>query len=245
MYHHHCIVLKEVDSTNNYANRLIVEGKGPEGTVVLSGFQNHGRGQAGNRWESAPGMNLLASFILHPGFLPPNRQFYLSKLVSLAVFDWLSEQIPDVAVKWPNDIYAGKKKIAGILLETNVLGNRLHSAVAGIGLNLNQTAFDRDLPNPVALKQLTGCDYDPVIVASAIREKLFSWYEHLKSGSLTEIDSAYRQRLFLANTWASFRKGDAIWQARICGIGEYGQLQLEDRQGQRTEHFFKEIEYVL
>ncbi len=107
------ITLTEVDSTNNYANRLISEGSAENGSVVVSHYQKSGRGQRGNSWESAPGKNLLASIIVFPQFLPAAQQFYLSKIISLTIYDWLSTHVQDVSIKWPNDIFVGKRKLQG------------------------------------------------------------------------------------------------------------------------------------
>jgi len=240
-----CIVLNETDSTNNYANRLIAAGKAVEGTVVLSHFQQQGRGQRGNRWESAPGENMLASIILFPRFLPAGRQFYLSKIISLALVDWLKPKVNGVSIKWPNDIYVANGKIAGILIETSIQGNYFHSAVAGIGMNLNQLVFSRELPNPVSLKKLTGKEFDPETTTGEVRDIFRRWYQKLKDGLTEEIDACYLGNLFRKNEWAQFRKNETLFEARILGIAEYGQLLLEDRAGNQSSYMFKEIEFVI
>lgn len=238
-------VLGETDSTNNYANRLISAGKAAEGAVVLSYFQVQGRGQRGNSWESAPGENMLASIILFPKFLPAGSQFYLSKITSLALVEWLQNKVAGISIKWPNDIYVGNRKIAGILIETSVQGNYFHSAVIGIGLNLNQLDFPKALPNPVSLRKLTGMKFDPEKVATEIRDILMKWYQKLQAGFADEIDFRYLENLFRRNEWARFRKGEKELEARILGTGKYGQLILEDRYGIQSAYMFKEIEFVI
>lgn len=238
-------VLGETDSTNNYANRLITAGKAVEGAVVLSYFQKQGRGQRGNNWESARGENMLASIILFPKFLPAGNQFYLSKITSLALVDWLRDKVAGVSVKWPNDIYVGNRKIAGILIETSIQGNYFHSAVIGIGLNLNQLEFSKELPNPVSLKKLTGMEWNPEETACEVRDILMDWYQKLQAGYVDEIDARYHENLFRRNEWARFRKGEKEMEARIIGTGEYGQLLLEDRAGIQSAYMFKEIEFVI
>ena len=109
------IFRSEVESTNNYAMQL-VQDKAGEGTVVLTHYQNRGRGQCGNYWESEAQKNLLFSFILYPVFLEVDKQFYLSKIISIALTQVLEKYIDNVSIKWPNDIYAGEKKITGILI---------------------------------------------------------------------------------------------------------------------------------
>jgi BirA family transcriptional regulator, biotin operon repressor / biotin---[acetyl-CoA-carboxylase] ligase len=129
------IFLNEVESTNNYANQLVLSKAAEHGTVVLAQYQKKGRGQQGNFWESEFGKNMLASFIIFPQFLIAAKQFYISKIVSLALVDFLKTETNEVSVKWPNDIYIQNKKIAGILIENSVKGVNVSSSIIGIGLN--------------------------------------------------------------------------------------------------------------
>ena len=117
------IYLKEVESTNNYANKLILSDTAEDGTVVLAQHQTGGKGQLGNSWESEAGKNLLMSIIWFPRFLPAGQQFLISKVVSLAITDFLQNEIQNSTIKWPNDIYIDNRKLAGILIENSVKGN--------------------------------------------------------------------------------------------------------------------------
>lgn len=239
------IVLNETESTNNYANQLILSDAAEEGTVVLTQFQLKGKGQLGNHWESEAGRNLLASIILFPNFLNAGRQFLLSKLISLALLEFLQDEIEDVSIKWPNDIYVGNKKIAGILIENKIKGTNLYSSVLGVGLNLNQVNFYSDAPNPVSLQQITGKEYNTRKVLERILEIFFNWYERLNEGNLHEVDLAYYAQLLRRGKWEKYIADGVGFEARISGIGEFGQLQLENRSGKRLEFMFKEVEFIL
>ena len=239
------IFLTEVESTNNYANQLVLSKAAEHGTVVLAQYQKKGRGQQKNNWESEFGKNMLASFILFPQFLTAAKQFYLSKIASLALVDFLKTETNEVSVKWPNDIYFQNKKIAGVLIENSVKGNNVSSAIIGIGLNLNQEKFITDAPNPVSLKLISGKDYIVESVADQIREYFFIWYDKLQAGRFNEIDTTYYSQLFRANEWALFAKQGIQFDARICGIGDFGQLILEERNGSLSEFMFKEVEFVI
>ena len=238
------IVLNEVESTNNYAKQLILS-NAEEGTVVLARFQKNGRGQQGNQWESEAGKNMLATVILYPRFLNGGKQFAISKIVSLSLVEFLKNKTDDVSIKWPNDIYVGNKKIAGILIENTINGNNLFSSVLGIGLNLNQVRFLSDAPNPISLKQITGNEYDLETVASEILGSILNWYEKIEAGNFSEIDSAYFSQLFRSGEWGKYSKDGNFFEAKITGIGEFGQLQLEKRDGTVDEFMFKEVEFVL
>ena len=239
------IFLTEVESTNNYANQLVLSKAAEHGTVVLAQYQNKGKGQQGNSWESEPGKNLLASIILFPDFLSAAKQFYLSKIASLSIVDFLKTETNGIAIKWPNDIYIQHKKVAGILIENAIKGQNLSSSIIGIGLNLNQELFETDAPNPVSLKQVLAKDYDIENVAETIYDNMFHWYQILKNGDFDEIDSAYFNQLYRANEWAMFAKQGVQFEARINGIGEFGQLILVQRNGSVSEYMFKEVEFVI
>lgn len=238
------VALTEVGSTNNYATQMVSD-KPEECTVVLAQFQNNGRGQHGNYWESEYGKNLLMSVILYPGFLPAEKQFYISKIVSLALVHTLDCKVKDLSIKWPNDIYIGNKKVAGILIENAIKGAHLDYSIVGIGLNLNQEEFVSDAPNPVSLKMLTGENYNINEVVEEFINAFKDWYEILKRGELSAIDAAYLYRLFGRNEWRTYRSEDTEFEARIAGIGDYGKLQLQDRSGNIREFMFKEVEFVF
>jgi len=238
------IILPRTDSSNNYAMELIKSNRAVHGTVVLAHWQEKGRGHRGNSWKSDPGKNILFSIILFPQFLKAEKQFYLSKIASLAIADLLKDKTAGISIKWPNDIYAGDRKISGILIENMVQGTNIYASVAGIGLNVNQTDFGSDLPNPVSLKSLTGEEYSVEDLADRLIKIFFEWYDILQSGSLAQIDSDYLDSLYLKGEWAYFIKEGKQFEARITGIGEYGQLITEDRSGHTSEHLFKEIEFV-
>lgn len=245
MINKNIIFLTEVESTNNYANQLVLSKAAVEGTVVLAQHQKKGKGQQGNRWESEDGKNLLASIILFPEFLSAGKQFYLSKIASLAIVDFLKSEITNICIKWPNDIYVQDKKVAGILIENAVKGQNISSAIIGIGLNLNQELFISDAPNPVSLKQITGKDYDVKKITEQILKHIDVWYGKLENGCFNEIDLAYFSLLFRANKWALFAENGKQFEAKITGIGKFGQLILEYRNGLSAEYMFKEVEFVI
>lgn len=239
------IFLNSVDSTNNYANQLILSNAAEDGTVVMAQFQEKGRGLAGNSWESETGKNLLTSIILYPKFLPAGKQFHISKAISLSILEFLKKETDGVSIKWPNDVYVKDKKIAGILIENSIKGNHLFSSIIGIGLNLNQENFVTDAPNPVSLKQLTGNDYNCETVVFEIKKHFYHWYIKLQSGNFDEVNLTYFEHLYRKELWQTYSKQRDLFEGKIVGIGEFGQLQLEKRNGAIEEFMFKEVEFVI
>ena len=146
------IRLNRVNSTNKYAVEMIAKSKPIEGTVISASFQYEGRGQIGRFWESEAEKNITCSTILRPDFLEASDQFQLNIAISLALHDFISHFLDnkDVKIKWPNDIYVGDKKIAGILLQNSLIGKKVNSTIVGTGININQTEFSGDVPNPTS-----------------------------------------------------------------------------------------------
>ena len=138
------IRLDTVNSTNTYATNQLAKSRLPEGTAIVAAEQTQGRGYSGNQWKSEKGMNLLLSVVLYPVFLAPRQHFFLNQVASLAIAETLQAYLPvkDVKIKWPNDVFIGDKKAAGILIENSVKGNIIQHAVPGMGINVNQTEFD-------------------------------------------------------------------------------------------------------
>jgi len=144
-----------LDSTNLKLKELTKNETLPELSVVMARKQTKGRGQLGNSWESEAGKNLTFSILIKPLFIQIHQQFCITQLVTLALMDILKPLYNNVSIKWPNDIYADNKKMGGILIENNIKGNNINESFIGIGLNLNQTIFKSNAPNPISLCQLT------------------------------------------------------------------------------------------
>ncbi len=231
----------EIDSTNKYAEKLINSGSVPEGSVFYTHNQTSGIGQAGNTWESEPRKNLTASMILYPVFLHPAHQFYLTMVVSLAVLDTVDFFLHDTtaSVKWPNDIYCGNRKIAGILIKNQVMGNEISSAIAGLGLNINQTEFTT-APNATSLKLLAGNEYDIIVVLSKWHTHVAKYYDMLKSNR-KELYMQYLSKLYLKDVQADYLINGVRVTATITGIGLHGQLVLTDNSGKRYECGLKDV----
>ncbi len=224
------IVLNEVDSTNNYAKQLIAD-KAEGGTVVLAYCQKKGKGQQGNFWESESNKNLTFSLILYPNWLGAGKQFSISKIVSLALVKVLKNKVENVSIKWPNDIYVNDKKIAGILIENTIKGAAIDSTIIGVGLNVNQEIFLSDAPNPISLKQITGEKIEVEVLLNEFLTVFYSFINQLQIGTGQKIDDAYISNLFRKNEWSKYRKDGEEFEARIIGIGNFGQLKLEEKSG--------------
>jgi BirA family biotin operon repressor/biotin-[acetyl-CoA-carboxylase] ligase len=239
------IFSENIDSTNAYAYRLLKQGPLPEGTVIHTNYQSGGKGQKGHSWESEDSKNLLFSIVLFPDEIPAEDQFIISMTISLGIYDFLKTFISDCRIKWPNDIYAGYDKIAGILIENSISGNKIESTIAGIGLNINQEEFLSNAPNPVSLRMLTGKSYAPDIMLHKLVVKLDIRYKQLLSGKHSKIRKEYIESLFRLNEWESYKTESGVFYGRIISVTDAGRLQIEDRNLNIQEFSFKEIDFRL
>jgi BirA family biotin operon repressor/biotin-[acetyl-CoA-carboxylase] ligase len=241
------IRLRETLSTNNYLKDLIVSQRDIllEGTVVTADFQTKGRGQVGNFWESEDGKNLLVSVYFSPSHIEPANQFVLSELVSLAIVDFLEEEVSDISIKWPNDIYWKNQKLAGILIENELLGNRIIHSVIGIGLNVNQEKFLGSAPNPVSLALITGKQYDREELLHRLIERVYTFYMRVLRDEMPNIDNEYHAHLYRKEGFYLFQQQDEVFSARIVNVQANGQLVLQTQKGQLLKCSFKEVRFVL
>ena len=244
-----------VDSTNT---RLMADRDGlPDRTVYAALFQTAGRGQKGNRWYSRPGENLTFSILLKPEDLPAAEQFILSQIVALGLVDYLNDKGLAATIKWPNDIYAGDRKICGTLIEPVLADGRVTAAVAGIGLNVNQSEFDPSLPNPTSLSRLTGLGYDIRAELPKLLAFIFDRYGRIGSPyARNGFDAQYLEKLYRRGEWHDFeelpasdvpaeqRSGRRI-RARVLGIDPKSLLILEHADGTLHTYGSKEIKYLI
>jgi len=251
-------LIRWFDTTDSTNTRLMADKASlPDRSVYAALFQTAGRGQKGNRWESRPGENLTFSILLKPAFLPVTEQFLLSQIVALGLVDYLQDQGVTASVKWPNDIYAGDRKICGTLIENSLSEGRIASSVAGIGLNINQRLFDPSLPNPVSMSLLTGKSYDVKAELPRLLSAIFRYYDTIGSAyARNGFDAAYLQKLYRRGEWhffetmtaseipTQYRTGLRI-EARILGIDTEARLLLEHRDGTLHHYGFKEIKYLI
>jgi BirA family transcriptional regulator, biotin operon repressor / biotin---[acetyl-CoA-carboxylase] ligase len=239
------IHIENLPSTNTYATELLREGRAAEGTVIRADYQTSGRGNAGSKWESEEGKNLLISIILFPSFLFPDEQFLISMTIATGICDFLTAFTSGISVKWPNDIYIKDDKIAGILIENSLMGDNITHSVAGIGLNINQKKFPPELPNPVSLTLITAKEHD---ISGSMRDLigcLDKRYMSLIEGGNEKIRDDYNALLYRKGIWSWYSDNTGKFEGKLTGVDENGLLYVEKRSGQSQAYTFKEIGFIL
>lgn len=215
--------LPSCHSTNEVAQLLVKEGV-DEGTVVITDDQMAGKGQGSNLWHADLGMNLTFSMLLKPVFLKPNEQFQLTIAVSLAIKEALDEILPgNVLVKWPNDIYFKGKKISGILIENILRGNTFDACIIGVGLNVNQEKFPKDL-NATSIKIETQVDCDKNTLFNSILENTSRNYNTLLSVGSSALKKTYHSNLLGIGEERQYRANGREFTGVIQATDEYGRL---------------------
>ena len=238
------LFFENLPSTNTYASDLLKNTNLQEGTIIYTNYQPEGRGYSGTKWESEDGKNLLISILLFPSFINPEDQFSISMTISLGICDFLMRDIPDCFIKWPNDIYVNNDKIAGILIENSVSGNKIDFTIAGIGLNINQEKFLSNAPNPVSLCLLSGISYDLPACMNKLVTDLDKRYKQLITGNSSEIKKEYISKLYRLNEWSKFKDIRGNFTGRILTVGDYGRIKIEKQNREINEYSFKEIEFI-
>lgn len=240
------IRLKSIDSTNEYAAELVRNSKLPNGTVILANYQKNGKGHSGSVWQSKAGKNLLLSIIYYPQNLRIEEQFYLSKSVSLAISNFLiNAGLPSVSIKWPNDIYIEDKKVAGLLIENTLLKDQILYSIIGMGINLNQTNFPKEIPNPVSIKHYLKLDLDIEFILAQILEYIAKSIRKLENRDFEKMDRDYLDTLYRYEEWTEFLTGNKKLNGKIINVSPEGKLVIEFPGVGVKSYGFKEIEYVL
>jgi len=231
------------------------------GMACFAYEQTKGKGQRGKTWNSEKAANIILSVILNTSFLQLHQQFYLSAAIALAVHDFFSKYAgTETKIKWPNDIYWRDRKAGGILIETKVASNQETMdgrrltvgsrqitpwpwAVAGMGININQTVFAKSIKNPVSLKQITGKDFDSAALAKELCSFIEKRFFQLQKGNFKKLLKEYNRQLFKLNEKVKLKKANIVFNCFIKGVNEMGELLVD---GYSQDSFvWGEIEWVL
>lgn len=244
------IWLDKVDSTNDEANRNLSTAGNI--SVIAAKYQTAGRGQRGNVWKSAAGDNLTFTVTLKFGnvdfpSIEASRQFIVSQVASLSVLRFLSEYGVKASIKWPNDIYVGDNKICGILIEHHVAGGTLKSSIIGIGINLNQTVFPPEIPNPTSVRLECGKKVEPVRALECFMRCFVETAGDFSDEAMLSAEKSYIENMYRKDIESEFiRSCDGEhFRGIIRGVSEDARLVMEMSDGSFQKFAFKEISLSL
>lgn len=238
------IKLDAIDSTNTFLKELCQHKSVEDFTVVIAKNQTKGRGQMNAVWKSEAGKNLMFSVLVKFDSLQVENQFYISKAVSLAVYEVLSSVLsPQIYIKWPNDILAENKKIAGILIENSVKKTKVYQSIVGIGLNVNQDSFE-NLPFATSMKMISNTTFNLDELLDKLLQSIQKNIHLLNSNSFDEIAKKYISNLYKINKPTMFKNHlGNLFMGKIVGVSNAGKLKLLLENESVEEFGLKEISF--
>lgn len=222
-----------LDSTQRVARERARAGA-PEGTCVIAESQTAGRGRLGRTWHSPPGVNVYASIVLRPA-MAPSAVPQIALVAGLAVAAAIRDVPLPAALKWPNDVLVGGRKVAGILTELEAEIERVHFVIVGIGVNVNAppAAFPVELAErATSLAIAAGRHVD----RGAFMGRLLAAFEERHRRFLAEGFGALRSEWesYAALTGCAVRVsgGPQLVEGTVLGIDDAGALRLATPAGE-------------
>ena len=242
------IKLDAINSTNEYLKNYIQNNSIINTHAVYTFNQTKGKGQRGKVWLSEPEKNLAFSICFFPKSLKVNNQFNLNMTISLFLLNTLkSLKIPNLKIKWPNDILSGEKKICGILNEIKVKGNIIDNIIIGFGINVNQENFE-NLPNASSLKLIKNINYDLNGLVSLITQNLNN-YNYLNPKSESEIKSLtlnYNKNLYGTNAFNDFSDlNNNSFKGKVISVDRKGVIKVQKKDNSFHNFNFHEIQMIF
>lgn len=239
------IKLDATDSTNTYLKNLLLTGHVADFTVVVAKKQWVGRGQMGTQWDSEPGKNLTFSILKRHKNLATLEQFGITMVASLGILQALQAfQVPDLSIKWPNDILSGRYKICGILIENHTTGKNIQTSILGIGLNVNQEDFGQ-LPNVSSLKLLLGKSLEPDEILQEVLDRIRLLFTELQQGQGIQLRERYTNHLFRRGKPSTFINGEGEqFMGFIRGVSDAGRLLIALEGNTLREFDLKEVQLL-
>ena len=243
---HHLI---ETNSTNAWLMAKVREMRAmgkpvPDLFAVYADFQTAGRGAGTNTWHSTRGLNILTSICFDTG-LAATDQFVFNLWFATSTRYFLAKYIPEVLIKWPNDMYVHDRKLAGDLTEHSVSGSRLDFTIAGIGIDVNEKEFPEKIPNPTSLYLETGIEFDVETLMDEYLATLRECRPLLSIDHTAELRNEYLSHLYRLNEPHPYLINGQKIEGTIRDIDKFGQLVLELPDGSRKAYGFKEVGYVV
>lgn len=211
-------------------------------TIVWAESQFDGRGQRGSGWVSKAGESLTFSMLKRFTNIETDQQFYINLAVSIAVADALRDlKVPHVSVKWPNDIMSDSKKLCGILIENQLVAEKIATSVIGIGINVNNESFP-ELPGAGSIYQTTGIKFVLEDVFNVVLVNLQKQLHLLILGNFAKLKEEYEDRLFKKDMVSVFEDSNGVkYNGIIRGVAHSGRLIVETDSGILKKYSLKEI----
>lgn len=221
------IKLSAIDSTNDFLKELSKNDTLENFTTVVAEQQTKGKGQMGSSWVTEKGKNLIISTLIKDVVAKVDQVFHLNVAVSIAIIQVLETlTIPNLAIKWPNDIMSDDKKIAGILIENRFKSDATIESVVGIGLNVNQKDFNA-LPRASSLSIVANKEFELDLILEGIIEKIQANCEPIRNETTEKLWQIYLDYLFKKDVLMTFEdQHKSVYNGTILGVTQEGKLEV-------------------
>ena len=222
------IKLNAIDSTNRYLADYVSNIPLKDYAVVMAQYQSAGQGQRGSNWQSEKGKNLIISILKKNIKTKVQDQFEINMRISMAVLITLNTfGIPNLSVKWPNDILSDNKKISGVLIQLLTKKQKINQAIIGIGVNVNQTHFN-NLPQASSMKSITGTAFDIEALTTELMTQLKHYFDVTNTDKLM---TEYESVLFRKNKPSTFVNIQGVsFVGTIQGVSKRGMLRVKSEK---------------
>ncbi len=221
------IKLDAIDSTNDFLKSLSGSQIVENFTVVTAEDQTKGKGQMGAKWVSETGKNLIMSILIKDLLLDIHQIYNLNVAVSLGVISALEKfDIPNLSIKWPNDIMSANKKVGGILIENSIKTNGEIISIVGLGLNVNQINFE-ELPKASSLAVIAKANFDKEAILFEIVENFKRNVSQLMNHESDVLWTNYNSKLFKKGIPMPFEdQNGQQFMGIIQDVNRFGRLQI-------------------
>ena len=238
------IKLDAIDSTNEFLKGLSSKQAIENFTVVTAENQTNGKGQMGAVWNSEPSKNLIMSVFVDNFFTNNNQVFDINIVVTNAIIQALEIfKIPELSIKWPNDILSYNKKIGGVLIENSFKSNGTINSIIGLGLNVNQMDFE-NLPKASSMAVICKTTFDKQEILFMIVEKI-KQNSSLWSQNSEAMRASFTNRLFKKGIPMPFSdQKNHKFMGIIQGVSAIGKLEVLLEDNSVSEYEIKEIQML-
>ena len=238
------IKLDAIGSTNDYLKNKFYISDCNDGDVIWTLNQTEGRGQRSNNWFSDPQKNITFSVFKSFFVLKSDQFFLINCSVTLAIVKFLEHfNIPDVKIKWPNDILSANKKIGGVLIENFIKGGSLKGTIIGIGINVNQTSFI-NLPSASSMSLQCDKEFDLNLVFDKLLCTLNFFLKKLNNPNRNHLLNSFQKFIFKKGEWCQFKKNSIVFYGKIIGVNSNGKLLIQNKSCEVTQHSNGSIEMI-
>lgn len=240
MNNYNLYFVEEIDSTNKYLKKHY--DSIPSNTYLYTSFQTNGSGRMGRNWESEKGKNIMMSLLIKDHLEKCNIDL-VTLMVSVAIHKVLSNYLDNIYIKWPNDILCNHKKLCGILCEA-ISSDKVLALVIGIGINVNQKEFSKDISDIcTSIVNETGKSLE---VPSLIDEVIKTIQDEINTFYINPLYfmDYYKQHLYGLNQIVSYTSSNQLEQGEIIGISDNGSIIIKTSNGSTVNKRSGEIKII-